>query len=550
MISDEGVGETRRAGAARARLGGRPTAIFGLITRYRELVFVVAVTGVALFLRTYELLDYPPGFHGDEGLLGMDAQRVLREGWIGPYLGSGGGYAAGPVYWTALIFRIGGSSDFNVRLSTALLGTVAVPIAYYAFRIMFGFRVAVLASIFFAFSAFDIHYSRVGYMPVAQPIIEVATMLPLFLAVRTRRWYYFLIAGTMAGFGAFSYSPYPVFVAGLALFLLWFAVRGYWWRHLHTFVRDMALFWGAFYFAALSMIQYARNEPGFLNHARAESIRSTREWKNAHGLLAHLQIVWFHAKDWFYTVTSRPKFDGVDATGIGHMFDRLSLYLIAAGVVIVILNWRRLPYAFTLIMFAVLPFGAILTIGAGFRRTIGLLPMLFVLMALPLERVWRWADAAPAAKRTLGYGLVGAAVAFVCIYNVRYYFGTLASSEQARWTYVEELADASRYIEKQHPDYVYFYSARWGYGYPTRSYLAPDVPGEDRSKEFSKLNGSIDVNTSRDAMFLFIGGYMDLLPEVQQKYPGGIAHIGTAGDGRKLFATYRLPSHAKATVLP
>jgi hypothetical protein len=97
---------------------------------------------------------------------------------------------------------------------------------------------------------------------------------------------------------------------------------------------------------------------------------------------------------------------------------------------------------------------------------------------------------------------------------------------------------------------VYFYAARWSYDYSTRSFLAPDVPGEDRSKEFSALDGSIDIDPSRGGMFVFIGDYMDLLPVVQQRYPGGTAYTGRGSDGQRLFAAYRLPGAAKATLAP
>ena len=543
------LGEQQAIVARRLPRRAMPATAADALVRYRELVFVAAVTGIALFLRTYDLMSYPPGFHGDEGLVGLEAQRVLRDGWIGPYVPSALGMAAGPIYFVAVVFKVFGTSAHSVRLSMALLGTLSVPIAYVAFRTMFGYRVAVLATIFLAFSALDIHFSRVGFMPIAQPIIEVAVLGPLFMAVRTRRWYWFLAAGVLTGFGVFSYSPYPVFVAAVAVFLVWFGLRAYGRKALHLFVRDMAIFWGAFYAGGFSMLQYARTTPGFLNHARTQSITSTPQWKQA-DLLHRGQIVWFHAKDWLFTVTTRPKFDGVDATGVGRMFDNLTLFLIAAGIVIAVLNWRKLPYAFGLIMLVVMPFGAIMTIGAEFRRAIGLLPVIVVLMALPLERIWRWADDSGRVQRQAGYAIIGAAVAFVCFYNVHYYFGTLASSSQAHWVYVDELASASRYVENAQPPYVYFYSARWSYDYPTRTFLAPDIPGEDRSKEFSTLDASIDVDPSRGGMFVFIGDYMKLLPAVEARYPGGTAYTGRGSDGQQLFAAYQLQPAAPAATRP
>ena len=76
------------------------------VARYRwEILLVVLCTGVAAFLRVYRLAELPPGLHGDEALTGLDALRILDEGWIGPYVGSALGQPTGPLYFTAFLLR-------------------------------------------------------------------------------------------------------------------------------------------------------------------------------------------------------------------------------------------------------------------------------------------------------------------------------------------------------------------------------------------------------------------------------------------------------------
>lgn len=535
----------RRVAETCAASGAVRNLVPEVFLRYRELMFVAAITGVAIFLRTFQLLDYPPGFHGDEAFAAFDARRVLNEGWVGPYLPSTLGYPSGPAYATAAVFKVFGDSDHSVRLSSALLGSATVPLGYAAFRVMYGYRVAVLAAIFLTFSAWHLHYSRVGFLPVAWPLMEVATMLPLFFALRTKRWYYFALAGLMAGFGIYSYGAYPIFLAALAVFFAWLCLRDYFPRKLHVFVRQMAIFAGGFYAAAFSMIQYASNPKNdYFQRARGLSLQETPQWKAADNPIEKLHVVFDAWQHWLESMVWRGHFDGVDAAGVGPMLDKFTVALAAAGLVIAIMHWRRLSNAFVLVLVLVIPLAGVFTTNAVYRRPLGVLPALVLLMALPLATLWRWADQQDNWKRSATYLGLSAIVAFTATVNVRYYFGTLGDSNGARWAYAEEMAAASRYMGRTKPDMVYFYSARWSYIYETRRFFAPDVPGEDRSKEFGKANaGKLEADRTKDVLYVFTGGYASLLPEVQKLYPEGEAHNGLASDGRLLFVAYEVPKY-------
>ena len=48
-----------------------------------ELTIVALLTVIAGILRVYRIVELPDGLHGDEALTGIDAMRILQEGWIG-----------------------------------------------------------------------------------------------------------------------------------------------------------------------------------------------------------------------------------------------------------------------------------------------------------------------------------------------------------------------------------------------------------------------------------------------------------------------------------
>lgn len=517
-----------------------------------EAAFIVAITIVALVLRSWDLANVPPGLHGDEALMGLDAQRVLREGWIGPWLPATAlGVPAGPAYWAAAVTWAIGDSATNVRFALALLGTATVPVAYGAFRVMFGPRAAVLASAFLAFSAWHIHYSRIAYITVSLPLAVVATTLMLFLGIRHRQWWLFLGAGVCAGLSAYTYQAYPIFLVAVACFAAWLSVS-YFPRRLHHYVRDMAALFGGFYVTALSMIHYATGHKNFFETTqRRNSVRETPQWKAASGWRDQFDVLRDRAHDAFDVLTGSGHLDPVDASGVGHMFGHVTYVLLALGIVIAILNVRRLPYAYLLIMLVVLPVATIITVDGEFRRFIAFSPFLAAFMALPLERAWRAGDARTGLGRAATYACIAAIVGWVGWRDVDYYFGTLGDSPYARMIFVDELAAASRFMDETQPDKVVLFSVRWDYSYPTRAYLAPGIPGEDRSTEHrprpdpSAEGGPPDplrTDPTQDTLFIFIGAnYMALTPEALKRYPGATAYVGTH-KGVTLFSAVLVPA--------
>ena len=125
------------------------------------------LTIAAGVLRLYRVTELPGGLHGDEALTGLDALRVVREGWIGPYVGSALGQTTGPLYFTALVFALSKPTTFTLHLSMALFGIATVPAAYFLMRVGFGRWVALFAVIALTFSYWHLFYSRAAFMLIS-----------------------------------------------------------------------------------------------------------------------------------------------------------------------------------------------------------------------------------------------------------------------------------------------------------------------------------------------------------------------------------------------
>src|SRR5215213_11872621 len=91
---------------------------------------VLALTGIALWIRLYGLQGWDGTLTVDEARLAMAARGVVETGL--PRLPSGWIYTRGllATYLTAPSLALLGESDFSARLPAILAGTLLVPIAF------------------------------------------------------------------------------------------------------------------------------------------------------------------------------------------------------------------------------------------------------------------------------------------------------------------------------------------------------------------------------------------------------------------------------------
>lgn len=521
-----------------------------------DIAIVASITFVAAALRLWHIGTVPLGLHGDEAWTGIDARRVLREGWIGPYLLSAVGQPIGPVYWTAAVFQFFPETTTTVRVSMAAFGIATVPLAYCCFATMFNRTTAAFAALMLTVMMWHLHLSRLGFMVTTWPFMEMAILLALWHAMRRRDIPLFALAGVLTGFGVYTYNAYLLFIPVPLVAMLWtYAPRTRW-----RAVRWRALGFGAVFVlagvaASVPMLQYVRDHGyTYRFHQRQISVTNSRPWKDA-GFGGRADIIWDRAKELERGLVrgDRPDLGDGLATRGAPPVDAVTFVLALAGLGVALWNWKQPRYAVVLAALLILPWGALLTTGDGlFRRTFGLAPFVALLAAIPLARVWDGVASRRGDPRRIGYfGLVLLVPLYVGVTTARQYFGPVQDSAATAFVYPYQLDAASRYMDSLPAGaYVEFYSSRWGFGYETRRFLAPDVRGEDRSIEFRSaavaapadpLDLSVGAAAGdRDVAFVFLDPYLGDLDQVVARYPGG-AITEAARNGQTLFRAYYLP---------
>ena len=522
--------------------GGRSvSALVRWLTEYRvDLAILVALAAIAGSVRLPMLTEIPAGLHGDEAWTGIDAIRVLEEGWIGPYVTSALGQASGPIYIAAPFVRLFGETVFSIRLAGAVTGIATVLVAYLAFRVMFDRTVGVFAALLLAVGVWHLHYSRLAFPVIAWPLLEVLTLLFLFLAIKSGRWLHYALAGLFAGAGVYTYNAYPVFALPVALFVSWIALGLTLARErrselLRRYSARVALMAVVALLVALPMIRYATDPSNeYFNHQQTISLFEQSEWTEA-GTWDRAELLKDKAWDFYQAAFWSGETDEADGAGQQAMVDRVSLVLLIGGAFLLAVRWRRPASIAVLLLVLLVPLGTFVTIQGTYRQTLGVVPFLALLAALPLALWWQQSARLVPRLRYTSYAAIVGVVGLISFLNLSFYFGEFPDSEVARVTFSPELTEAAEFISDLPEGHVvYFYSDRWSIDYEVFRYLAADRNGEDRSMAFGEF--SLEPDPEQNVAYVFMEPYKGRRDEVASRYPGG-----TEVDGGGSYVAYLLP---------
>lgn len=471
--------------------------------------------------------------------MGIEAQRILRDGPIGVWSPSALGQPAGPFYWTAAVFLFVEPGIVSVRLSMALLGIATVPAAYLFFRVLFGPRVAFLSAALLAVGFWHLTYSRVAFPPVALPLVELLAFTGLFVAFERDTLPAYLMAGALLGLGIYTYIPYPFLAAGVALFVIgWTVAEIKGGKPVRdAILRLSVLTIGGVLTAGpflLFLAQHPEPYQGYGGSTLIPMMRISGDEKLELLLrrLTEVPTVFFR---------ERP-IDFTDGMGAQPLLDFMTGVMFLVGIGLALRRFRDKRYLFILVTLVAGLSPAVLS-GLNWgenRRLVGALPAVYLLAGLAFAETLGFVrDRLPRRSREL-YASAAVVMVFIAGLNVRTYFGEFARRGETRWVYAEEIAAACEMLAaREDATYVYFYAGRWTYKYETCRFLVPDLAAEDRSREFG--NFSLEKSRPGPVTYVLLPPYADLADQVERKYPGGVRAEGRADDGRLLYVAYETP---------
>ena len=140
----------------------------------RPATWAALITLLAFALRVVALADVPPGWRDDELIETLVISRNILGGDLRFYYPDASGHEALYHALNALFLAWFGPGALGIRLLSAFLGTLAVPLTYALGRRLFGPTVGLTAAAMLAVSFWGLMYSRVGIRHVTTPVLALA----------------------------------------------------------------------------------------------------------------------------------------------------------------------------------------------------------------------------------------------------------------------------------------------------------------------------------------------------------------------------------------
>ena len=449
----------------------------------KDWLILFALTGVAIFFRFFQLKSLPPGFQFDEAFNAIDAQLVLA-GSRPLFLPANAGREVLYTYWQALLIRSFGFDVYTLRLASAILGVLAIPVTYLLVRALIRNQsraVATGTALVLAISLWHIHFSRYGIRVISMPLIFSGAFglawLGAFGATQRIRLLAYIGCGLLTGMSVWTHPTgrlAPIVLLGFALWLLWQSPERRRWGW-DTPVGGLIISGLTAFLVFLPLgVEFYRHPEFFFGHASEVSVFAERVSGDTPvaALLnnfLHVLGMFSFAGDlgWTHGLAGRPVFDWPLAIlfyiGIGlaaaRLLTRRTSDPISGPTSGPATDSDRASLALFVIWAAVMLFPSILSEAApNYSRTLPALPALFVPAGLGiawlvnLHRPQRW------------IGMIAASL--ILLYSAGQmsydYFVRFAQSQDVYYMYDGDKLDALDYLSQYTADNQVYLSQLWG----------------------------------------------------------------------------------------
>ena len=221
-----------------------------------EAAAIVLITLLAAALRFYRLPELPPGLHFDEGFQGVTARSLLEGAPARLFFESDMGEEPIAIYLVAASLGLVGQHPWAIRLPSAIIGTLTVPLAWWLGReLAFGGFLVGLGvmgrpislraphsgfarggeegvaqivglgtALVLAILYWHVSFSRIGMEPILVPFFVTLVFAALLRGLNTGRWPAFALAGLALGGSLYTYKAGYFIPIAVVLFVAYVAI--------------------------------------------------------------------------------------------------------------------------------------------------------------------------------------------------------------------------------------------------------------------------------------------------------------------------------------
>ncbi len=368
------------------------------------------------------LLDSaPPALHFDEAVYGLMARQIGPGYW--PVFFSGyTGREPLYMYLMAGIFALFGSTAVTLRLTSALIGIASVPALYLLGRELYGRRAGLLAAAVMAGNYWHLSMSRNGYPNILIPPLECLAVTFLWRGYRDRRLGYMALAGLCVGLVLYTYLAARLFPVTLVFFALYILAVDRQRAKSRLGGAALAVLVAALVFAPLGF-HFLQHPADFVERASQVLV-----FESEGGWAAWLRTMSMNLVQnlggLFVRGDPRPMFNLPGKP----IFTPVMAIFFLIGLVRVFRQPRRVEYGLLPIWVLGMCLPAVLTddIMPQSQRMTGIMPAIYLLAALGLERAHAWISAHAQGRQHVATIAVAMVLALEGAWAARTYFGVWA----------------------------------------------------------------------------------------------------------------------------
>lgn len=523
------------------------------LSAHWDLLLLALILAVSALVRFNQLGVFPNGCQSDECNNGLDALKWLGGAGYLPYAETNEGQATLFTYLVALSFQLFGVGVTQMRAVSALVGVLTVGAFYFLARDHYGRRAALAATALLATARWHVTFSRIVYELIMQPGMMILLALFLLRALRTGRRWQWALAGVMLAVGMNTYTAFRVVPFIVAAFLLFWVVRGFLVARssrrsaavpgpsgsLRRDLQGIAIFTGAAVTAILPLGVYiVQNWSVFTGRMRHISILNDVE------RLGSVQPIVDNFKKTLYMFNWKGDEAALNNLPNAPMLDTLVAALFVLGLAYALwyaLRVQPLPVLYLLWFAGILSLGVLSVAHEAptARRTIGMIPLVYLLVALVFDQwflAWRTAWRGKG-ERFINLA-VAAAVAMVMVANARVYFQVQALHPSVWAAYSPSESAVGRFLATLPPEATVLITPQYEH------HSAVKLIGRDHP--YRALNPVEDVpyrgtaTAGQDLVYVLEPVDRPLLGLLQQIYPNGEIEEHLDRYGQNLFLSYRV----------
>jgi 4-amino-4-deoxy-L-arabinose transferase-like glycosyltransferase len=518
-----------------------------------EVAVVASIVVLALALRLWDLRDVPFNIYPDEIMTGSVAERAYVSGqgpspslfstmWSDVEL---------PALWFAIVagaLKLGGIGLATIRLPAALFGAATVLPFYGLVRGVWGRIAAIAGASIMAFSAANVHYSRMALNNITTPFFWTVCFFFLMRGLRGRRPTNWSLAGLAAGLSEHFYYGTRLLPFILAAFVAYLLIIH--WRRARHYVAQFGWLALGYLIGFGPLLSYFVTHPGLYYGRGAGLMTWNRIPASWHDLQQMWSTLWPIMSENLLGISTQ---SAQDIMYYAPLLLPAEAALLVLGVALLVWRWRH-PAAFLVLLsgLGVLFVGGTLVLYPNsappmLAHWTPAFPAFYAAIAVPIgawagsTRVWlhgrqRWM---PIAVVTIG--LVTLAYANINFYFYRYDADpeSLRNDRyKAAQTLYEVQTVQSRYMASLGPAYrvVIVGQSPYPYDAGTTRYL---VTGQDyMTMRDPQDQLSLEPVAGRGLAFLFFPGNEQYQERIRERYPGGKAGEVRNPLGRHVFYTY------------